>query len=357
MSKAKYRAAIVGCGDIARRAHVPAYAQHELVELVAIADTDPAALRKFADTFSIPAECCYPDHLTLFREQKLDVVSVCTWHGSHAEISIAAAEAGISGILCEKPMATSVGEGREMLKAAKGNGAKLTVEHTRRYDPLSVKGRELIAAGKIGQPQLVTARTRAGILNWSTHLIDQIRYILGDPETEWVIGQIERQTDRYERLEPVEDLAAGLICFSGGVRFLLESDLCGPEPTYGRNAPLVIGSAGRLSLEANKVTLLNADGWQEFAAGGEEKSRTGLVAHLDELFDWMEGKRTDHRCSGAQAFYDLEIMMAIYESARTRGLVKMPLATRANPLKEMLRAGALSASKPGRYDIRTKYWE
>lgn len=357
MTEEIYKAAIIGCGDIAR-AHAKTYQKYEQTELVALADIDSEALKKFGGKFSIPSQSQYLNHMGMLEDEDLDIISVCTWHGTHSELSIDAAKMGIKGIICEKPMSTSVGESKEMIKTAKANNVKLTVEHNKRYIFASGKARELITVGAIGKPVIVATHTRSGLLNWGTHLIDQVRYLLGDPETEWVIGQVERKTDRYERKEPIEDLCMGVVCFDNGARMEFESDLPGPQISGLKNWPLVIGTEGQIKLDSSdKLTLINKDGYQEIKATDEDKGRGGLLAHLDELLEWIEGKRDNHRCSGNQAFYTTEIMMSIYESLRTKGLVSMPLKTRSSPLKAMLEEGTLSVEKPGKYDIRIPYWE
>ncbi|HBQ65217.1 MAG TPA: hypothetical protein DD727_09960 [Clostridiales bacterium] len=353
MSQKIYRVGIVGCGMIAA-AHAKAYKMHERTELAALADINPEHLLKFKDKWSVSEKASYTDHLSMLNNEKLDIVSVCTWHGSHAEISIDCAMKGISGIICEKPMATNVGEAKDMLAAAKANKTKLTVEHNRRYSFGSNKARELIAEGQIGKPQIVLVRTQSGMLNWATHVIDQTRYLLGDPETDWVIAQVERKTDRHERMEPAEDRAAGIICFKDGTHFVLECDLPGPEMDHGPNTPIVIGTEGQIVV-GSTVKLLNKNGFQEFASVTEEH-RAGYIGHIDDLISWMEGQTDQHRCSGDQALHDIEIMMAMYESLRIKGVVSSPLKTRSNPLKEMLSNGELSVQFPGRYDIRLPYW-
>lgn len=348
MSGNEYRAGVIGCGEIGRT-HVELYREHERTDLVAVADVNPDALETVGDRFSVAGT--YETHERLLAEEDLDVVSICTWHATHADVTIDAAESGVDGIFCEKPMATSLGEAEEMIRAAERNGAKLTVEHNRRFDPVNEKARALIADGAIGDPQVAVASTTDGLLNWGTHMIDHARYLLGDPETEWVIGQIERETDRYERGEPIEDRCVGQVGLGNGAQLTFECDLPDSELLGEPNTLVVYGSEGQI-VPRSPLTVINGEGRTELSP---EADRTGKVAHLDELIEWMEGDRSDHRCSGVQARNTVEIMMSIYESLRTTGLVRTPLRTRANPLKVMLDAGDLSPDHPGKYDIRIPY--
>ena len=111
-------------------------------------------------------------------------------------------------------MAINLGEAESMIDACDHNGVKLVVGHQRRFEAIYTEAQKLIADGIVGQPITVTRRVGSGLLNWGTHVIDLTRQILGDPETKWVIGQVERKTDRYERRCVIEDLCAGIICHS-----------------------------------------------------------------------------------------------------------------------------------------------
>ena len=71
----------------------------------------------------------------------------------------------------------------------------------------------------------------------------------------------------------------------------------------------------------------------------------------------MDGKIANHRNSGQQARVTMEIMMAIYESLRIRGVVQMPLSTRENPLDLLVEDGTLPVEVEGRYDIRAPFPE
>ncbi len=352
MSDRRYRAGIVGCGAISR-AHARIYRKHKRVDLVAAADINPAALKRFAKEFSVSS--LYTGYTEMLDKETLDLVSVCTWHGTHAEITIAAAERGVKGIFCEKPMSVNLGQADAMIEACEKSGTKLTVEHSRRYNPINVETRRLIKEGAIGRPIMVLSRTSDGLLNWGTHMIDQARYLLGDPETEWVIGQVERKTDRYERRVRIEDLCVGLICFSGGTRFVIECDLPGPEFSTEPNSTLIYGSEGILIPKSDKLLILNniKFGWQKEKPARNELDE--LLMHLEELIAWIEGRIDDHRCSGRQTRYTVEIMMAIYESLRIKGLVRMPLQTRKSPLEIMIENGTLPVMKTGKYDIRVPF--
>jgi predicted dehydrogenase len=348
MADSRYRVGIIGCGEMGR-AHAREYQRHDQTSVVAAAEPDEATRDAFAEEFDVPET--FEGYETMIAATDIDVVSVCTWHATHARMTVDAAERGVTGIFCEKPMCTSLGEAEAMIDAADRNDVVLTIGHQRRYDPVHEKARELIAKGAIGEPRVVSAGHRNGLLNWGTHLVDLTRFLLDDPDTEWVVGQFERETDRFERGIPIEDRCLGQVCFEGGTRLTIEMDL--PEPDVGERRIRVYGTAGSLRLGlGSEVTVTNKGGTSTYAP---EQEITSRFAYLEDMITAMKEDGYKHRCSAQQARHTIEILMSIYESVRTDGLVRMPLRTKANPLMVMRENGDLEPEYPGEYDIRIPY--
>jgi UDP-N-acetyl-2-amino-2-deoxyglucuronate dehydrogenase len=347
-----YRVGIIGCGGIARE-HARGFRQHPACVLAAGADIQAEHAARLAAEFDIPST--YADYRELLAKERPDIVAICTWPGSHAEITVAAAEAGVRAILCEKPMARSLAEADTMLAACDAYGARLAIGHHHRFVRHNAAARRLIAEGAIGQPTLLRAAPDGGLLNNGTHMIDRMRFLLGDPDTAWVIAQVERRTDRWERAQPIEDCCMGLIAFAGGARGLIESDL--PEPECP-GATFVHGTEGTLRLDRDGYSLQNGraagggrPGGQPTASPWQPVEAPPEPTQFEELITWIEG-RSDHRSTGQHGRATVEIMMAFYESARTRGLVRLPLASGPSPLQQMIDDGTLPVEKPGKYDIR-----
>lgn len=349
MPKETYTVGIVGCGSTGD-AHARAYRNHDQTEVVAAAEPTESTREAFVDEFGVPS--AYTTHTEMLAAEELDVVSVCTFHGSHAAITVDAAEADVSGVWCEKPMATCLGEARDMLDAAERNGTKLAVAHKRRFHPVHERARRLVADGAVGDPQFVTGAKSAGLLNWGTHVVDLVRFLLGDPDLEWVMGQVERQTDRYERGVPIEDRCVGQICFDDGTRMTYESDM--PDPETGGPTLRITGSEGRLDLDLDTaVTVRDEDGTETYDPTPEFGSL--YEPCLDGYVAWLDGEQDRHRCAGSEAYGVMEALMGIYESARTNAVVRAPVRTRANPLSVMIDDGDLPVEHPGPYDIRIPY--
>lgn len=345
MTAPDYQVGIVGCG-VMGRAHARAYEALDETHVVAVAEPQAETRDDFTNDTGV--EQSFENHRDMLAAVDLDIVSICTWPGTHASITIDAAEAGVNGIYCEKPMATSLGQTDAMIEAAERNGVVLTVGHQRRYDPVHVTARDVIADGAIGEPTFVRVANQDGLLNWGTHLIDLGRFLIDDPATEWIMGQFERTTDRHERGQPIEDRCMGIVCFETGIRMTIEIDLpktAGEEPILQ-----VYGSEGWLELElGTRVRITGSDGPVEYAP---EDDRSPWVAFLADMLRAMEDDGYEHRCNPALARPTIEIAMGIYESSRRNRLVETPLRTTANPLERMIENDELTLAHPGKYDIR-----
>jgi Predicted dehydrogenases and related proteins len=152
----KVRVAVIGCGSISKYRHIPEYAAHPNVELVAFVDPVVERAQQFADMHGGKA---YADYETMLAETKPDAVSVCTPNALHAPMSIAAAKAG-AHVLVEKPMASTDEEAAAMIEAAKQNNVLLMVGHNQRFMPPHVKAKQILESGVLGK--VLTFRTSFG---------------------------------------------------------------------------------------------------------------------------------------------------------------------------------------------------
>jgi UDP-N-acetyl-2-amino-2-deoxyglucuronate dehydrogenase len=338
-----YRAGIIGCGSIAG-AHARGYQGVPGIDLVAVADPVDRVRTAFQERFSVPA--AYVNAEDMLRDEHLDLVSICLWHPLHAEFTQLAARYRPKAVLCEKPMATCLAEADAMIEACDDAEAKLVIGHQRRFNKSWTRARALLAEGAIGTPEMVEVQTGEGLLNCGTHVVDAIRYMLGDPEGDWVMGAVERCTDRWERSTRIEDCCMGLVRFRTGTQALIQCDLAA---TANVENYAIRGSEGLLQVEQRQLRLLRggAAGWETIDTGYDDC----WIEQAKEVVAWIEGG-PEHRGSGRTARGTLELLMAVYQSARTHGVVRLPLQERTNPLECMVEEGALPVRQEGRYDIR-----
>ncbi|CAM4488910.1 putative dehydrogenase [Paenibacillus endophyticus] len=152
----KLKVAIIGCGAITYHRYAPEYASHPQAEIVAFVDVVPGRAEEFTSRYGGRA---YFDYLRMLEEIKPDLVTVCTPNVYHAEMTIAAANAG-AHVLVEKPMAASAEEAEAMIAAARSNGVQLMVGQSQRLMPPHLKAKELLSSGRLGR--VLTFRCSAG---------------------------------------------------------------------------------------------------------------------------------------------------------------------------------------------------
>ncbi|HID05609.1 MAG TPA: hypothetical protein EYP10_00525 [Armatimonadetes bacterium] len=159
-----------------------------------------------------------------------------------------------------------------------------------------------------------------------------------------MMGQIERKTDRYERGIPIEDRAIGVFAIEGGARCVVEVD------TDRTSAFAVHGTDGMMMPSNNSVRIVSkhSTGVHEFAPAVQADA---WMLQAQAMLDWLE-ERYEHPSAAHYNRAVMEVMMAIYESVRIKGMVRLPLETKDSPLEMMIADGTLPVEKPGKYDIR-----
>ena len=347
---AKYRVGVIASGRIARE-HGRGWTQCEHTEIVAIADSHPEALSSYASDFNVKAT--YLDYREMMAKEDLDIVSVCSWDPQHAEMTIAAAAGKPKVVVCEKPMAISLGEGEAMIIACERNNVRLAIGHQRRFYSSWEEGRRLIADGAIGEPVRLWTGVRAGMMNTGTHGIDCQFCLLGDAKAMWVMGSVERKTDHHIFGHRVEDRCSGLIGFDNGATGVIENELSGQYMV----GAVVYGTDGMMEVNDNSLKYMTAKtaGWQVFDPTEAERGGYGN-AFTDQAYgivDWIEDKVDTYRNTGEVGKATLEVMMAVYESARMHERVALPLQTRDNPLDCAVEEGKIPVERPGVWDERS----
>ncbi len=349
----QYKAAIVGCGSIGQ-AHMQGYQRLDNVDVVAVVDPLEPARKMYMNDYGIPQG--YATVAEMLESARPEIVSVCVWHLLHDTVTAEVATGpSVKGIICEKPMAIGMGRADAMVDVCEANSVRLTVSHQRRFTPGWEKARELVEDGAIGIPLRADLRVKEGLANWGTHSIDGARFILGDPVAKWVMGAVERRTDKFERDTAIEDACMGLIHFGGSLQFFIQSDLWDRNSDAGKF--FIRGTEGMLHVRETVLKLFNAQtgGWKSIDLGLKEGDQAiggnMNAAQTAELIDWIEGG-PESRNSGRIARDTVEVMMAMYESARHNSVVHLPMHEKEYPLDLMIDEGKLPVEHEGRYDIR-----
>ncbi|HWA18416.1 MAG TPA: Gfo/Idh/MocA family oxidoreductase [Devosia sp.] len=156
------KVAVIGCG-FQGKLHVECLSRLPDVQVVAVADVDPARRDAVAAANGVPRQ--YDDYRRMLDDGPYDLVTVCTMAVHHAEMTIAALEAG-AHVLCEKPLAMNAVEGARMVEAAKRAGRLLAIGYNMRFTPNAVAIRQFIAEGRLGRPIYTRAWAKASQVPW-----------------------------------------------------------------------------------------------------------------------------------------------------------------------------------------------
>lgn len=251
MADQTYRVAIVGAGqhvvytsdvhslrddpsipvrDTVEAGHAASLALIPNVQVVGICDVDPERTEHFRRTWSgrwLDLRT-YSDHQEMLHSEEIDILTVATPEHLHAEVAVNAANAGVKGILCEKPIATSLSDADRIIEACEANGVALTVNHTKRWTALYHEVREAIRGGTIGPVTTIVANMSGNkmLFRDGTHVIDAVCFFAeSDPvRVSAVLEEGFDSWDRYRGIgshdEDAEPGASGFIQFANGIRAL-----------------------------------------------------------------------------------------------------------------------------------------
>lgn len=198
---------IIGCGMIANSAHIPAYkAKSDVFEIAAVCDFSEKAAQKTANEHNIPA--FYTDAKQMLLSEKPDVVSVCVPNMLHKEYVMLALEYG-ANVLCEKPLAISYKDAKEMFDFADAQGKLLMACQSIRYLPERLAAYDMVKQDKLGEVYycFLSRIRRRGIPTWGkfhlkeysgggamidigVHAIDSAVWLMGNPKPVSVKAQM-----------------------------------------------------------------------------------------------------------------------------------------------------------------------
>lgn len=339
---------IIGCGKIAQVRHIPEYADHKDAKLLGFYDINLERAKGLASVYGGTA---YESVEALLANPEIDAVSICAANFAHAELTIAALNAG-KHVLCEKPMAITLAECEAMVEAAEKNGKYLMIGHNQRLAKAHSTAKKLIDDGLIGD--IVTFRTtfgHGGPETWSvdpglnTWFFDKTRAAmgamadLGIHKTDlihFLTGQqVVRTTARVTTLDKrdaqgnlisVDDNAVCIYEMSGGAFGTMTASWT----YYGAedNSTILYGTKGIMRIyddPSAAIKVILNDGSKisydvEAIQTNDNQTKSGVI----DL--WMESLVNDKapEISGKSALAAMRAVFASIESSETGKSVEIP---------------------------------
>lgn len=227
----KINVAVIGCGTIAKSAHIPSYLNNEQVNIKYFCDIIP---ERADEQVTLHGGTAVYDYKEILNDPELDAVSVCTPNDVHPTISIDFLKAG-KHVLCEKPAAKTLAQVHEMQAIAHETGKILNIGVVNRFNGAVNKIKEIIQAGTLGEVYHVyisfravrsipglggmfTTKAIAGggvLIDWGVHYLDLVMYCLDDPKPKTVSGQTYSKLGTDMRGYVYENMWAGPPDYNG----------------------------------------------------------------------------------------------------------------------------------------------
>ena len=322
--------ALVGLGNYAIKHILPGIDASPFWELKGLVSGTPAKIPPLKSKYGIKDSSIltYENYDQLSKAKDIDVVYICLPNSMHAEYTIRAARAG-KHVICEKPMATSVQEAKEMIKACDENRVKLAIGYRCHFEPFNLEAMRMSAAGELGEINFITSsfgfrigdpsqwRLRGNLsgggplMDVGIYSVNAARYI---KRKEPVSVQAHfGPTTNPEKFGEVEESLSWHMEFEDGTVF-----------------------TGFTSYNTNVENLIvrGDKGWLEMGpafSSGPLKGKTHkgimekkVVHHQTYQMNGMgplflsKDPIPDH-ISGIEGLKDMKVLMAIYESARNNG--------------------------------------
>lgn len=330
--------ALIGCGRIAKR-HSELLGNKQIVgaKLSAVCDTDEDKARAIGTQFNVPY---YTDMHQMMQKEELDAVTILTESGNHSKHTLEVAKYG-KHVIVEKPMALTLEDADNMIKACDLAGSKLFVVKQNRFNVPVQKLREAVKEGRFGKLILGTVRVRwcrpqayydqdswrgtwgldGGVLtNQASHHIDLLEWMMGDVESVFA-----KSTTALAKIE-AEDTAVVTLRFKNGALGVIEAttatrpkDLEGSISILGENGTVEIGGFAVNQMKTWNFTESTPEDEKvltEYSVNPPDVYGFGHKAYYEHVVDCI-ANNTQQLVDGLGGRKSLELINAIYESIET----------------------------------------
>jgi predicted dehydrogenase len=323
----KIRYAVVGLGWFAQDAALPAFTEAENSELVALVSADRTKLAELGKMYQIEHTYLYEQYDELLASGNIDAVYIALPNHLHCEYTVRAAKAGIH-VLCEKPMAVTEAECREMIAAAADNRVKLAIAYRLHLEPANLAAVEVLQSGQIGElrifDSLFTQQTIANNirLQHSTgggtledigiYCINAARYLFQAEPTQVFATTASKGDPRFAE---VAEMTSVVMHFPGD-RLATFTCSFGTAPVSKYQ---VLGTTGNLLVEP-AYTSQGEISHTVTVRGEQQHHNYGSHGQLAALFVYFSDcilHNLEPETSGAEGLIDIQIIQALHQSIET----------------------------------------
>jgi len=342
-SKRKIRYAVVGLGNIAQVAVLPAFGHaQENSELVGLISSDPEKLRVLAERYAVKLTGAYTDLDRILAAGAIDAIYVATPNTHHRAALESAARFGVH-VLCEKPLAATTADCRSMLRTAAEAKIKLMTAYRLHFEQANLRAVERLRAGEIGTPRFFSSvfsqqvrdgdiRTHAelgggALFDLGIYCINAARYLF---QAEPIEASAFRVQGTDPRFKDTDEMTCASLRFPGERLAQFIASQGASDVSEFR----VVGSQGDLRLESaygyhhESHEYLTIDGnTKRTTTPARDQFAPELVHFSQCILDDREPEP-----SGEEGLADVQIMESIVQSAALgRRLTLTPLERSQRP--------------------------
>jgi len=329
--------AIVALGSLSINQILPAFAKCEKSRVVALVSGHPDKANKLALRYGVNPKNIYnyQNYDSIKDNPEVDVIYVVLPNSMHAEYTIRGLQAG-KHVLCEKPMAVTSAECRQMIDVAKKADRKLMIAYRCHYEPLNQEAIRIARSQELGPTQMILAdagfamgdpnvwrlkKSLAGggsMFDIGIYALNASRYLTGEEPVE--VNALTYSAPNDPRFKEVEGNTIFQLRFPSGILANCSSSYCYFHQSHYR----VMGTKGRL--EMDPATWYNGNRMWIERDGKIEQIEINEVDHFAAEMDHMSDcvmQNKEPLTPGEEGLRDLTIIEAVYESARTGKAVKL----------------------------------
>ncbi len=334
--------AIVGLGHLALEEILPAFGMCKMSKPVALVSGDRDKANQVASQYGVHPKNVYDykNYDSLRDNPDVDIIYIVLPNGMHAEYTVRGAQAG-KHILCEKPMANSVKECQQMIDACKKANKKLMVAYRMQYEPYNREMIRMVRSRELGLTKLIVAdngqnqgdpeqwrlkKAMAGggaLPDVGIYCLNATRYLTGEEPTE--ISATQYSTPGDPRFREVEETVSFQLRYPSGV-------VAACTTSYGHHenrSYKVLSERGWASLDPAfpyrglRMHVAHASGPVEFVEERRLNEKNQFASEMDHLSQCVMQDKPPHT-PGEEGLQDMRLIAAIYDSARTGRVVKLP---------------------------------
>lgn len=347
-----YTAAVIGAG-MGGKLSMAGLAASDRFELIGVADWQAEARREIEQRY--PGLPTFPNHADLFAQLQPDVVCVSTWPPSHLEVTTAALELPLKGILVEKPLAGSSPDGQKLLDRIRAKKLPVVVPHGLLVTNHGQQIMNLVRQGAIGALRLIEIQcTNWDIINAGIHWLNFCIMLLGRDPVELVMASCDTASRTYRDGMQVETLAVTYLQTRSGVRIVMNTGDYVRISEENKTALFrLIGTEGTLDFYAweSRYRLLNAEHPRGQLVEVEPGEKPAHQRYLEMLAGQIDRGEVDYTLAEA-SLAALELCEAAYLAHEHRCAVSLPLAQFQPPPQSDWQPGRPYSGRGGGRDGR-----